>query len=79
VRSTPLIVDRALNSFLRGMQRGRALMLQAKERRASAALASAYKRWVRFYWRHCRSGFPWYWPARPPGHVAMVGARRMVR
>ena len=24
-------------------------------------------------------GFPWFWPARPPGQHAMVEARRMVR
>jgi putative polysaccharide biosynthesis protein len=42
-------------------------------------LASVHRRGVRFFWRHCRAGFPWFWPARPSGRHAMVEARRMVR
>src|SRR5262245_55957884 len=41
--------------------------------------AEIHRRWVQFFWRHCRGGFPWFWPARPPGEHAMVEARRIVR
>ena len=36
-------------------------------------------RWWVFFHRRCLVGFPWFWPARPPGEHAMVAARRMVR
>ena len=49
------------------------------QRRIAETLASLRGRWVRFFWRRCRAGFPWFWPARPPGQHAMVEARRMVR
>ncbi len=49
------------------------------QRRIADALTSLYRRSVRFFWRHCRAGFPWFWPARPAGQRAMVEARRMVR
>ena len=42
-------------------------------------LASLNVRWKSFLWTRCRAGFPWFWPARPPGQHAMVEARRMVR
>jgi Sugar-transfer associated ATP-grasp len=32
-----------------------------------------------FFIRRCIAGFPWFWPARPPGQQAMVEARRIVR
>ena len=34
--------------------------------------------WGIFKWR-CSAGLPWFWPARPPGHDAMVEARRITR
>jgi hypothetical protein len=49
------------------------------QRRIAETLVSIRHRWVRFFWRHCRSGLPWFWPAQPPGQHAMVEARRMVR
>ena len=36
-------------------------------------------RWWGFFYKRCLAGFPWFWPARPPGKPAMVAARRMVR
>lgn len=42
-------------------------------------IASVRGQWVRFFWKHCRAGFPWFWPARPVGQFAMVEARRIVR
>ena len=42
-------------------------------------LRSLHERLWGFYIRRCLAGFPWYWPARPPGQDAMVEARRMVR
>ena len=47
--------------------------------RIAETLASLRGRWERFFWRRCRAGLPWFWPARPPGQHAMVEARRMVR
>src|SRR5262249_42848230 len=41
-------------------------------------LASVHRRWVRFFWRHCRAGFPWFWPAWPPGQHGVVAVRGMV-
>ena len=43
------------------------------------ALASLRGRWWGFFWKRCLAGFPWFWPARPPGQHAMVEARRIVR
>ena len=42
-------------------------------------LRSLRERWWGFFSRRCLAGFPWFWPARPPGQHAMVEARRMVR
>ena len=36
-------------------------------------------RWWSFFHRRCLVGFPWFWPAHPAGHPAMVAARRLVR
>src|SRR5262245_40295272 len=36
-------------------------------------------RWWSFFHRRCLVGFPWFWPARPAAHPAMVLARRLVR
>ena len=36
-------------------------------------------RWWSFFHRRCLVGFPWFLPARPAGHPAMVAARRLVR
>jgi hypothetical protein len=36
-------------------------------------------RWWGFFYRRCLTGFPWFWPARPPGVAAMVAARRIIR
>ena len=49
------------------------------QRPITESFASLRRRWDRFFWRRCRAGFPWFWPARPPGQHAMVEARRMVR
>ena len=35
--------------------------------------------WSDFFHSRCLVGFPWFWPARPPGMPAMVAARRMAR
>ena len=35
--------------------------------------------WWSFFLKRCLVGFPWFWPARPPGMPAMVAARWMVR
>jgi hypothetical protein len=43
------------------------------------SVASQKRRWLVFFRRRCLVGFPWYWPARPPGQYAMVEARRIVR
>jgi hypothetical protein len=43
------------------------------------SVASLKRRWLVFFRRRCLVGFPWYWPARPPGQFAMVEARRIVR
>ena len=43
------------------------------------SVASLKRRWLLFFRRRCLVGFPWYWPARPPGQHAMVEARRIVR
>src|SRR5262245_24926342 len=32
-----------------------------------------------FFHRRCLVGFPWFWPAQPPGLPAMVAARRIAR
>ena len=42
-------------------------------------LVSLKGRCLLFFRRRCLAGFPWYWPARPPGQYAMVEARRTVR
>jgi hypothetical protein len=49
------------------------------QRRIAETLGSLRGRWARFFWRRCRPGLPWFWPARPPGQHAMVEARRIVR
>src|SRR5262249_58259720 len=54
---------------------GRWLMAQ---RRNSRAL-SLRQRWWLFFYNRCLAGFPWFWPARPPGENSMVDARRIVR
>src|SRR6516225_3038058 len=36
-------------------------------------------RWWIFFHKRCLVGFPWFWPARPPGEPSMVAARRMIR
>jgi hypothetical protein len=36
-------------------------------------------RWWAFFYGRCLLGFPWFWPARPPGVPAMVAARRSIR
>jgi Sugar-transfer associated ATP-grasp len=35
--------------------------------------------WWEFFHSRCLVGFPWFWPARPPGMPAMVAARRIAR
>ena len=35
--------------------------------------------WSDFFHSRCLVGFPWFWPARPPGMPAMVAARRIAR
>ena len=49
------------------------------QRKIAETLASLRRRWEGFFWRRCRAGLPWFWPARPAGQHAMVEARRMVR
>src|SRR5258708_4696728 len=73
----PLAAYLRIGGFTGKTSRGGRLMMA--QRRIAETLASVHQRWVRFFWRHCRSGFPWFWPARPPGQHAMVEARRMVR
>src|SRR6516164_5465876 len=41
--------------------------------------ASLHRQWDRFFFTRCRTGLPWYWPARPAGQQPMVEARRIVR
>jgi hypothetical protein len=53
--------------------------LMIAQRRIAETLASLYGRWVGLFWRRSLSGLPWFWPARAPGHHAMVEARRVVR
>src|SRR5215216_6183482 len=48
-------------------------------RRIEEALQRARWRWWSFFNKRCLVGFPWFWPARPPGEPTMVEARRMVR
>src|SRR5262245_14950208 len=48
-------------------------------RRIAGFLRSLGRRWWGFFIRRGLAGFPWFWPARPPGQHAMVEARRMVR
>src|SRR6516164_7048753 len=45
----------------------------------AGTLASLLRHCESFFWRRCRAGFPWFWPAQPPGKHVMVEARRMVR
>ena len=47
--------------------------------RSIAAIVETLQGRSLFFWRRCLAGFPWFWPARPPGQHAMVEARRMVR
>ena len=47
--------------------------------RIAETLASLPGRCERFFRTRGRAGFPWFWPAWPPGQRAMVQARRMVR
>src|SRR5262249_51282414 len=35
--------------------------------------------WSEFFNSRCLVGFPWFWPARPPGIPVMVAARRIAR
>jgi hypothetical protein len=49
------------------------------QRKIVETLASLLGYWETLFWRHCRAGLPWFWPARPAGQHAMVEARRMVR
>jgi len=35
--------------------------------------------WSDLFHSRCLVGFPWFWPARPPGMPAMVAARRIAR
>src|SRR5262245_6744185 len=49
------------------------------QRRIAETLASLRNRWWGFFWRRCGAGLPWFWPAQPPAHHAMIAARRMVR
>ena len=49
------------------------------QRKIVETLASLLGCWETLFWRHCRAGLPWFWPARPAGQHAMVEARRMVR
>lgn len=49
------------------------------QRPITESFASLRRRWDRFFWRRCRAGFPWFWPARSAGQHAMVEARRIVR
>ena len=49
------------------------------QRRVAETLASLRRRGVDFFWIRCGAGFPWFWPAQPPGRHAMVEARRIVR
>src|SRR5207247_10968534 len=36
-------------------------------------------RWSDLFHSRCLVGFPWFWPARPPGMPVMIAARRMAR
>ena len=45
----------------------------------AGTLQTLQDRWWSFFYRRCLVGFPWFWPARPPGVPAMVAARRMAR
>ena len=49
------------------------------QRGIARTLQTLQARWWSFFYRRCLVGFPWFWPARPPGVPAMVAARRMVR
>ena len=49
------------------------------QRGIAETLASLRRRWDRFFWTRARAGLPWFWPARPAGHHAMVQARKLVR
>jgi hypothetical protein len=48
-------------------------------RRVAETLRSLRSRWWVFFGRRCLVGFPWFWPAKPPGQHSMVEARRVVR
>jgi len=48
------------------------------QRKISGSL-SLRQRWGLFFHTRCLAGFPWFWPARPPGNHVMVEARRIVR
>src|SRR5262245_51012240 len=43
------------------------------------AVQQLRQRWWSFFHLRCLVGFPWFWPARPSGHPAMLEARRLVR
>ena len=45
----------------------------------AAALQTFSERWWAFFYPRCLVGFPWFWPARPPGIKAMVDGRRLSR
>src|SRR5262249_22164828 len=45
---------------------------------AEALRALRGRGWA-FFNKRCLVGFPWFWPARPPGVHAMVVARRVAR
>ena len=47
--------------------------------RIAGTLQNLYAGWWSFFDRRCLVGFPWFWPARPPGLPAMVAARRIAR
>lgn len=56
--------------------RGTQLMAQGG---ISGTLEALRERWWIFVYKRCLVGFPWFWPARPPGVPAMVAARRVIR
>jgi hypothetical protein len=47
--------------------------------RLAGTLQTLRAGWWSFFNRRCLVGFPWFWPARPPGIPAMVAARRIAR
>jgi hypothetical protein len=60
-------------------QLGNRITVEMGRSRIAGALRIVRGRAEIFFNRYCLAGFPWFWPARPPGRDAMVDARRIVR